>query len=401
MTGPRFPMRTWLLPEYIEDILPAEAARIEVRRRAVLELFRVHGYELVMPPLIEYTESLLTGTGSDLDLQTFKLVDQISGRMLGLRADITPQAARIDAHLLNRAGVTRLCYAGSVLRTLPDAMGETREPLQIGAEIYGHGGIESDIEIQRLMLDALALGGVGEVHLDLGHVGIFRSLLARARIAGELERDLFRAMQAKDVPAVRTLTRGLRPESRAALIALPELYGETEVLARARRVLPDYPEVQAALRDLAALTRELDHGVHLRCFDLAELRGYHYHTGVVFAAYAEGRPTALAHGGRYDDIGKAFGRARPATGFTINLRALGAPAAGEAPVERILAPHAPRDAALQKKVAALRARGIPVVVELPGHAATRAEAGCSGRLVKREGRWTVVDLAGGRARRRR
>ncbi|HEY9447224.1 MAG TPA: ATP phosphoribosyltransferase regulatory subunit, partial [Burkholderiales bacterium] len=315
-------MRTWLLPEYIEDILPAEAARVEALRRRILDLFRLHGYELVMPPMLEYVESLLTGTGHDLDLQTFKLVDQLSGRMLGVRADIAPQVARIDAHLLNRRGVTRLCYAGSVLRTLPDGSDQTREPLQIGAEIYGHAGIESDIEVERLMMRALTASGMKEVHLDIGHVAIFRSLVRNARVEKGLESDLFRAMQAKDVPALRSLARTLPRAARDALIALPQLYGEADVLGRARRVLPAYPEVRVALRDLAALSAALDESAHIRCFDLAELRGYHYHTGVVFAAYTQGRPNAVALGGRYDEIGKAFGRARPATGFSMDLRAL-------------------------------------------------------------------------------
>src|SRR4051812_450839 len=190
-------MRAWLLPEYIEDILPAHAARIERLRRDILDLYALHGYELVMPPLLEYLESLLTGTGHDLDLQTFKLVDQLSGRMLGVRADIAPQAARIDAHLLNRKGITRLCYTGSVLHTLPRGMNRTREPLQVGAELYGHAGIESDAEVQRLMMKALAVGGLAETYLDIGHVGIFRCLVGRAGLAPEREAELFRAMQAK------------------------------------------------------------------------------------------------------------------------------------------------------------------------------------------------------------
>src|SRR5688572_21254046 len=218
-------MRTWLLPEYVEDILPAEAARVERLRRTILDLFAGHGYQLVMPPLLEYVDSLLTGTGHDLDLETFKLVDQLSGRMLGVRADITPQVARIDAHLLNRAGVTRLCYAGSVLHTLPNGMNRTREPLQIGAEIYGHAGIESDVEIQQLMLRSLAAAGIEEVHLDIGHVGIFRALVSRAKLPRETESELFRAMQMKDAPAVRELTTKLPRAAADAFALLPELYG--------------------------------------------------------------------------------------------------------------------------------------------------------------------------------
>lgn len=381
-------MRTWLLPEYIEDILPGEARRIERVRRRILDDFSVHGYELVMPPLLEYIDSLLTGTGHDLDLQTFKLVDQLSGRMLGVRADITPQVARIDAHLLNRGGIARLCYAGSVLRTLPDGLNRTREPLQIGAEIYGHGGIESDVEVQRLMLRALQLSGVREVSLDIGHVAVFRTLLRRARVSRGLEAELFQAVQAKDAPAITTLARKLDRGTRAALAALPELYGGPEVLARARRVLPALPEIRAALRDLSALSRQLADLVHIRSFDLGELRGYHYHSGVVFAAYANARPNALARGGRYDEVGRAFGRARPATGFSMDLRELAA-GAGALRESRVLAPYRPRDSALQRSIAALRARGTVVIEDLPGHARFRGELGCERVLVRRNGRWIM------------
>jgi ATP phosphoribosyltransferase regulatory subunit len=385
-------MRAWLLPEYIEDILPAEAARIERLRRALLDLFSVHGYELVMPPLLEYVDSLLTGTGHDLDLQTFKLVDQLSGRMLGVRADITPQVARIDAHLLNRKGVTRLCYAGSVLHTLPRSMDRTREPLQIGAEIYGHAGIESDIEIQGLMMSALGAANIAKVYLDIGHVKVFRSLVRRAGVAAALESELFRAMQSKDVPALRELAKGLDRGAREALILLPELYGGPEVLATARRRLPGHPEIKAALRDLKALADQLRDVSLIRCFDLAELRGYHYQSGMVFAAYAEGRANALALGGRYDEVGKAFGRSRPATGFSMDLRELALASTNGAARPGVLAPHAPRDAALQRRIAALRAAGTRVVVDLPGHASSRGELGCDRKLVRVNGKWSLAKL---------
>jgi ATP phosphoribosyltransferase regulatory subunit len=382
-------MRAWLLPEYIEDILPAQAARIERLRRAMLDLFHVHGYELVIPPLLEYVDSLLTGTGHDLDLQTFKLVDQLSGRMLGVRADITPQVARIDAHLLNRGGVTRLCYAGSVLHTRPNGMNRTREPLQIGAEIYGHATIESDVEIQRLMMRALELAGLDSVYLDIGHVGIFRSLVRRARIAPDLESELFKAMQAKDLPALKELTRKVPKATREALHALPELYGGPEVLRTAAKRLPREPEIGAALAALRALSDELQDVARIRCFDLAELRGYHYHSGVVFAAYAEGQPYAIGLGGRYDEVGKAFGRARPATGFSMDLREIAALSTEGVRRPGVLAPYVPRDAALQKRVAQLRSRGTPVVVDLPGHGAERGESNCDRRLVRRKGNWVI------------
>ena len=381
-------MRAWLLPEHIEDILPTEAARIERLRRDLLDLFELHGYELVMPPLLEYVESLLTGTGHDLDLQTFKLVDQLSGRTLGLRADITPQVARIDAHLLNRSGVTRLCYAGSVLHTLPSGTNRTREPLQIGAELYGHPGIESDVEIQRLMMRSLELAGVDSLYLDIGHVAIFRSLVKRAHIAPQLESELFRATQAKDLPAVRELAADVPRATREALATLPELYGGPEVLATAARRLPAHEEITQALRDLKALARDLRDVARIR-FDLAELRGYHYHSGVVFAVYAQGQPYAIGRGGRYDEVGKAFGRARSATGFSLDLRELAALKPGEARRACVLAPHAPGDAALQKRIEALRSAGTPVVVDLPGTTRSQTELACGRRLVRRAGRWVI------------
>jgi ATP phosphoribosyltransferase regulatory subunit len=311
----------WILPEYIEDILPAEAARIERLRRAILDLFAAARYELVMPPLLEYTDSLLTGTGHDLDVRTFKVVDQISGRMMGLRADITPQVARIDAHLLNRKGVTRLCYCGSVLHTRPAGPAATREPIQIGAEIYGHAGVQSDLEVQRLLCRALALAGAKKTRLDIGHVAVFRSIVHAAKAGAALEAELFAALQKKDLPALRGLTRPLDARTRNALLLLPELYGGAEVLARAARKLPPLPALKRALATLRALAKACPVPAS---FDLAELRGYHYHSGVVFDAYCAGVSGAVARGGRYDEVGKAFGRARPATGFSIDLRGLAA-----------------------------------------------------------------------------
>ena len=393
-------MQKWLLPEYIEDLLPGEAARVERLRRRILDLFFAHGYELVVPPMLEYLESLLTGTGHDLDLKTFKLVDQLSGRLLGLRADITPQVARIDAHLLNRKGVTRLCYAGTVLHTQPSGLLRTREPMQIGAEIYGHAGLESDIEIQTLMLRALQATGVNGVHLDIGHVSVFRALITRAGVIAQQEAELFQVLQAKDVPALRDLSNGLDVATREALLLLPELYGGTEVLATARARLPDYPELSACLDALARIGEELSGEVKELCFDLAELRGYHYHSGVVFAAYAGNRPEAIARGGRYDEVGRAFGRARPATGFTMDLRELAQMAHKEAGPQRVLAPYLPTDASLQAEVARLRTGGAIVVSDLPGHEANQAELYCSQRLVLKAGTWKLEPFASGQGNRK-
>ena len=389
-------MRNWLLPEYIEDILPAEAWRIERLRRRVLDLFAAWGYELVMPPLLEYVESLLTGTGHDMDLRTFKLVDQLSGRMMGVRADITPQVARIDAHLLNRAGVTRLCYSGSVLHTRPQTLAATREPLQIGAEVYGHAGVESDLEVQRLLCSVLDTCGARGVRMDVGHVAVFRALVGRARIGAELEAELFEALQKKDVPALRGLVRVAKLDKvcGAALMLLPQLYGGAEVLALAGRKLPKIAAITQALATLKSLAKASPVPMS---FDLAELRGYHYHSGVVFDAYCEGAtgPAVgpIARGGRYDEVGKAFGRPRPATGFSIDLRELAGAAAPAKARERILAPAFGGDTTLAKKIAALRERGVAVIEELPGHEKFRAELGCTRRLVKKGGAWVLQALA--------
>ena len=309
----------WVLPEYIEDILPAEAMRIEALRRRILDLFFSKQYELVMPPLLEYTDSLLTGTGHDLELRTFKVVDQLSGRMMGLRADITPQVARIDAHLLNRKGVTRLCYCGSVLHTRPAGPSATREPIQIGAELYGDAGVEADLEILQLLCQALELAGVRNARVDIGHVAVFRALAQSAQIAPENEAELFEALQKKDVPGLRSLTKAMDSKTKEALLLLPELYGGSEVLDLAENKLPRLPELTRALGTLRRLAQacRIPAG-----FDLAELRGYHYHSGVVFDAYCDGVAGPVARGGRYDEVGKAFGRARPATGFSIDLRSL-------------------------------------------------------------------------------
>jgi len=384
-------MHTWLLPEYLEDILPPQAAAIERARRLALDIFNCHGYELVIPPMLEYLESLLTGTGSDMELDTFKLVDQLSGRLMGVRADMTPQAARIDAHLLNRQGVTRLCYAGAVLHTQPGHAHSSREPLQVGAELFGHAGLEADLEVQQILLKTLRAMGLSGLHLDLGHVGIFRALMLAAQVGKDMEADLFRALQAKDIPTIQELTKAFAPEIRSALLALPTLYGEREVLQRAAEALPKLPEIGRALDVLETLADALSGNDVALYFDLAELRGYHYHNGVVFAAYAQGTPHAVALGGRYDNAGQQFGRARCATGFSLDLRAL-APLLPQPNIGNgIMAPHV-RDDKLLNIINNLRDSGEVVVVELPGQEAHRAESHCTRKLVMKNGKWVVESL---------
>ena len=317
-------MRNWLLPEHIEDVLPAEAEALERLRRQLVDHLMASGYRLVQPPLIEHLESLLTGSARDLDLQTFKIVDPLSGRLLGVRADITPQVARIDAHLLNTAGVNRLCYSGSVLRATPAPPGMTREVIQVGAELFGEPAIGGDREAIGLMLSSLASVGLSGLHLDLGHVGVYRALASGAGITGATEEhELFEAMRAKDLPGVHEVTSKLAPAWRAALVALPGLYGPAhEVLPAARSTLPDVPAIANALAALEALASTFSREVEALHVDLADLRGYHYHNGPLFSAFTAGEPNAIGNGGRYDGVGKAFGRARAATGFTLDLRQL-------------------------------------------------------------------------------
>jgi ATP phosphoribosyltransferase regulatory subunit len=384
-------MPNWLLPENIQDMLPDEAWRIEGMRRDVLELLRLSGYQLVAPPLLEYVESLLINDSADMDLRSFKLVDQLSGRTLALRADITPQVARIDAHLLNRQGITRLSYAGSVLHTQPSGLMRTREPLQIGAELFGHSGLESDLEVQRLMLQSLALLGIQGVHLDLGHVAVFRALVKGAEINDALEAALFSALQSKDVPSLKLLVAGLPGVVQAALLALPELYGGVEVLQRARKILPHSAELLKALDELERAATQLQPFAQHIGIDLAELRGYHYHSGMVFAAYHAGSHDAIAVGGRYDDVGKSFGRARPATGFSMDLRQLHGLLSKQALPKGILAPHR-SDAALDEAIAKLRQQGHIVVIDLLGNPAHRIELNCDRELVLSNGAWGVVSI---------
>ncbi|KQW97230.1 ATP phosphoribosyltransferase regulatory subunit [Massilia sp. Root418] len=372
-------MPNWLLPEHIADVLPSEARKIEELRRLMLDNFRLYGYELVMPPLLEYVESLMTGAGQDTELRTFKLVDQISGRMLGLRADMTTQVARIDAHLLNRASVTRLCYAGSVLHTRPSGLHTTREPLQIGAEIYGHAGLEADAEIQELALASLALAGFTDVRLDLSHVGVLRAILAEDANAAKDEAALYLLLRAKDVPGLEAQTAAYAPAVRAALLALPNLYGDVDVLKRARDVLPDLPGISKALAELAALAASAIGRADV-AVDLADLRGYQYESGAMFAVYVPGLPNAVLRGGRYDHVGEAFGRARPATGFSMDLRELARLLPTAERKHSIRAPwgNAPE---LKDKIAELRQAGEVVIQSLPGHSNEQDEFECDRALV--------------------
>jgi ATP phosphoribosyltransferase regulatory subunit len=389
-------MPAWILPEYIEDLLPAEALRIELMRRRVIDLLLMHGYELVGPPMLEYVESLLTGSGGDTNLRMFKVVDQLSGRMMGLRADMTPQVARIDAHLLNRKGVARLCYAGSVLHAVPSGLTRTREPLQIGAELYGHAGLESDLEVQQLMLRSLAIAGMERIHIDLGHVAVFRGLARGAGIQAELEKELFGVLQAKDTYALKELCgkleENVEARVRQALLMLPELYGDENVLAAARKYLPDYPEIRTALDELMIAGAELRPLVDTLAFDLADLRGYHYHSGMVFAAYTSGSPNAIALGGRYDEVGKAFGRARPATGFSMDIRELSSLVQMDPSPQGILAPYVKGDKKLEEKIGQLRSEGQVVVVDLPGHENGQDMPNCDRKLTLDRGVWSVVDI---------
>jgi ATP phosphoribosyltransferase regulatory subunit len=383
-------MSTWLLPENIADVLPSEARKIEELRRRLLDRFRSYGYELVMPPMLEYLESLLTSGGSDLNLRTFKLVDQLSGRTLGLRADITPQVSRIDAHLLNRQGVTRLCYAGVVLHTRPRGLHATREQIQIGAEIYGHAGLEADLEIQQLMLDSLRLAGLSKVRLDLCHAGVLAALLELEPAAASLGEALYDALASKDVPRLHELTAHLGQVPREALRALPSLYGDASVLQIARGRLPNLPVIARALDDLAFLASQVE-GAELM-IDLADLRGYAYHSGVMFSAYVDGVPNAVARGGRYDDVGQAYGRARPATGFSLDLREIARISPMDARGSAIVAPWK-HDEPLRLAILALRNAGEVVIQALPGHEHDLDEFASDRVLVERGGAWVVEPRA--------
>lgn len=383
-------MSHWLLPESLADILPAEARRIEELRRDLLDLYRTYGFELVAPPLIEYIDSLLSATGGDLNLRTFKLVDQLSGRTLGVRADMTPQVSRIDAHLLNREGVTRLCYCGSVLHARPAGLRSDRELLQIGAEIFGHAGVEADIQILELALESVRRAGVSHARLDMSHPGVVRAIIGADPALADAADQIVELLSTKDVPALSELGArypGIQAVTAQALLALAGLYGGTEVIAKARAVLPPLPGLRTALDDLQTLIQALP--AYEFSVDLADMgSGYGYHSGVVFSIYAEGWHDALVKGGRYDGVGKVFGRSRPATGFSLDLRKLSSGLPAALPARAVSAPWG-ADSALLDAVRKLRDAGEIVIQVLPGQPHTLDEFTVDRELALDNGAWKV------------
>lgn len=386
----------WLLPEGVEEILPPKAIALEQLCRTIIDLFSTWGYEFVIPPMVEYLESLLTGTGEDLDLKTFKLTDQLSGRLMGIRADITPQVARIDAHLLKRDTPTRLCYLGSVLHTRPGKSGETRAPLQVGAELYGHSGVASDIEIVKLMLATLKQVEINQTCIDLGHIGIFRTLSADSSLNVTQQAQVFEALQRKAKDELKLLYKEWNITNAAsnALLELVDLNGDIAVLDEAKKLLGNLsPESAQYIDEIKALAEsiigQIDVSINV---DLAELRGYHYHTGMVYTAFVPDEGEGIAFGGRYDDIGSAFGRARPATGFSTDVKSLlKQQSKSSRNPSRIFAPISV-DKALREKINALRKTGNIVVEELEGQKASASEMSCEQQLVLENGEWIVNDI---------
>ena len=383
----------WLLPEGIDELMPQQAAQFETLRRQLIDMMQSWGYQLVFPPLVEYLDSLLTGTGKTLDLQTFKLTDQLSGRLMGIRADMTPQVARIAAHnLRNHDDVLRLCYIGNVLHTVPEGQGTSRNPVQLGAEIYGHAGPESDIEVLQLMVEVLSVTGFGsKLLLDVGHVGIYRGLAQHAGLNDEQEQELFSALQRKALPEIEVLLTEyqLSADSHSMLLALAELNGGVEVLQRAKQVLAKAPEsVRLALNTLQtiaemAMQRLPDVTFN---FDLAELRGYHYHTGIVFAAYQAGSAQAIAMGGRYDDIGEDFGHARPATGFSLDLKTLVTQLPLTDEHRQVISVIRSDDDRQKHMVEELRSQGEVVIYQLPDTTLPTTKT-----LINQDGHWLVAE----------
>jgi ATP phosphoribosyltransferase regulatory subunit len=383
-------MSAWVLPDHIADVLPSEARHIEELRRQLLDTARSYGYELVMPPQLEYLESLLTGTGEALDIQTFKLVDQLSGRTMGLRADTTPQVARIDAHLLNRSGVARLCYCGPVLHTAPAKPHATREPLQFGAEMYGHAGAEADLEVLLLAIDCLQRAGVQDITVDLADARLVRSLLSGVQASAARLDAVHAALAAKDAATLAELTASFPAANRDGLATLVQLYGDEKVLFEAEKAFKTNENMRkqlSNLKQLAASVQAAQPQVKIS-FDLADSRGYAYYTGVRFAVYTPGATDALVRGGRYDEVGSVFGRNRPAVGFSLDVKELVGVVPARPLKAAISAPWG-EDASLREAIAALRARGETVVCVLPGHEHEVQEFTCDRMLVQAAGVWVV------------
>lgn len=385
----------WLLPDGMDEVLPPQASRMEELRRALLNLYHCWGYDQVMPPTAEFLDSLLTGTGSDLALQTFKLTDQLTGRMMGVSADVTPQVARMDAHSLKRQGPVRLCYCTNVLRATADQHQSGRSPVQVGVELFGHAGIEADLEILHLALASLAAAGAEEIHLALGHIGIYRSLIEAAGLEGDAERALFEALERKSPGEMAEgVAQSVEDSALAEMfLALGRLHGDATVLEEAREAFAGAPlAVGAALDQLRAMHQGVlaSHPEVALYFDLGELRGYAYHTGMMFAAYVPGYGQALAKGGRYDDTGRAFGRARPATGYSMDLKLLAGLSCTEPARDGIWAPA--EGEGLHGAVVALREKGERVVQALPGQRTGAVEHRCDRELVLRHGHWQAVAL---------
>jgi ATP phosphoribosyltransferase regulatory subunit len=357
-------MNQWTLPDYVEDMLPDEAAYLESLRRSILDLYQAHGYFYVIPPMLEYIESL-NSNGQDMDLDTFKVVDQLSGRLMGVRADITPQVARIDAHLIHNEEVTRLSYAGSVLRTKPASFLQSREPFQIGAELYGFKGIKADLEIQALLIKTLNTIGIKSPVFDFNHLDIFTSLIASSNIERDLLDRLYEAMQKKDQSEVKSLTQSLDKKNREALIALVSLYGDVNILKEADKILPQDKAIKNALQFLNRIDKALKESDITISYDLSDIRGYQYHNGLVFSVYADQCYSPIALGGRYDNIGASFGRNRPATGFTMDLKNIVTLFPNSKKARAILAPQS-NDGGLQKAIETLRQQGDIVAIDLFG-----------------------------------
>ena len=387
--------KRWLLPEGVDEILPPRAILLEQMCRKLIDLFSSWGYEFVIPPMMEYLESLLTATGEDLDLQTYKITDQLSGRLMGIRADITPQVARIDAHLLKRNIPTRLCYLGSVLHSRTNNSGDSRSPLQLGAELFGHEGVSSDIEIVKLMLATLDAVRISNICLDVGHIGIFRSLISKSQLNSMQESEVFEIVKRKAKDELKIFYKKLKinDDSSKAMLDLIDLHGDVGILDDAIHAFDKLsPDIRKYVNEVKTLTDSIidkfDVSINI---DLSELRGYNYHTGMIYTAFVPNEGKGIAFGGRYDDIGSAFGKARPATGFSTDVKQLlELQNISEDTPDKIFAPVDDNDS-LHKKITELREQGKIVIQELEGQNATAKEMNCNQTLVCENDQWVVKE----------